>query len=73
MFVHLVVAGSALIIVFILFLVIARTLNTIINQLTKLEYLIGKEKELKTAQASLAAQKAKSPIEAVDREDESPE
>jgi hypothetical protein len=50
MIVYLILAGGTFIIVFIFFLVIARTLNTIINQLTRLEYFMGKEYELKNEQ-----------------------
>jgi cell division protein YceG involved in septum cleavage len=52
MIIHLVLAGSIFIVVFIIFLVIARTMNTIINQLTKLEYLIKKDMELKKERGS---------------------
>ena len=44
---HLILAAITLTAVFIFFLVIARTANTIINVLDRLEYLIRKEFELK--------------------------
>lgn len=52
MIIHVVLAAGIFIVIFIIFLVIARTMNTIINQLTKLEYLIRKDVELKKEQAS---------------------
>jgi hypothetical protein len=48
MLAHYVLAGATLIVVFVMFLVIARTLNSIINQLVKLEYVIQKEFDLKS-------------------------
>jgi hypothetical protein len=47
MVIHLILAGIALAAIFIMFLVISRTLNNIINLLIKLEYLIQKEFDLK--------------------------
>ncbi|MBN2037330.1 MAG: hypothetical protein JW768_11355 [Chitinispirillaceae bacterium] len=44
---HYILAGAAFIAVFILFIVVARTLNNIINLLVKLEYLVQKEYDLK--------------------------
>jgi hypothetical protein len=44
---HGVLVGMALIAVFIMFLVLSRTFNSIINLLIKLEYIIQKEYELK--------------------------
>ena len=44
---HLILAAITIIALFILFLIIARTANTIINSLGRLEYLIQKEYELK--------------------------
>ena len=44
---HYLLAGATLILLFVMFLVIARTLNSIINLLTKLEYLVQKEYDLK--------------------------
>jgi hypothetical protein len=38
-----VISVSALIVVFVLFQVISRTVNSIVNQLTKTEYLVQKE------------------------------
>lgn len=40
---HYFLAAAALAVVFVMFLVIARTLNSIINLLVKLEYLLQKE------------------------------
>jgi hypothetical protein len=47
MLAYFVLAGAALAGVFIMFLVLSRTLNTIINLLIKLEYLVQKEYDLK--------------------------
>ena len=47
MLIHLILAGIALAAIFIMFLVVSRTLNNIINLLIKLEYLIQKEFDLK--------------------------
>lgn len=44
---HYLLAGTTLIVIFILFLVISRTLNNMINLLVKLEYLLQKELDLK--------------------------
>jgi hypothetical protein len=44
---HYILAGTALVAVFIMFLVIARTMNSIINLLIKLEYIVQKEFDLK--------------------------
>jgi hypothetical protein len=44
---HLVVASFTLFAIFVLFLVISRTLNNLINLLIKLEYLLQKEHDLK--------------------------
>ena len=44
---HIVVASFTLFAVFVLFLVISRTLNNLINLLIKLEYLLQKEQDLK--------------------------
>ena len=46
MIAHYIVAGCAFVAMFILFLVLGRTLNNIVNHLTKLEYLIQKELDL---------------------------
>jgi hypothetical protein len=46
-------AGLTFTAVFILFLVLARTLNTIINLLVKLEYLVQKEYDLKQEQVEV--------------------
>jgi low affinity Fe/Cu permease len=44
---HYLLAGVTFILLFVMFLVVARTLNSIINLLIKLEYLIQKEYDLK--------------------------
>ena len=44
---HYLLAGATFILLFVMFLVIARTLNSIINLLVKLEYLVQKEYDLK--------------------------
>lgn len=43
MFTELIISLGALAAIFILFLVISRTLNSIVNLLTKMEYLVQKE------------------------------
>jgi hypothetical protein len=47
MLAHYILAGFALAAIFIMFLVIGRTLNNIVNLLIKLEYLLQKEFDLK--------------------------
>jgi hypothetical protein len=44
---HYILAGITLLFVFIMFLVISRTLNTMINLLIKIEYSLKKEFDLK--------------------------
>jgi hypothetical protein len=44
---HYLLAGATFIVLFVMFLVVARTLNSIINMLIKLEYLVQKEYDLK--------------------------
>ena len=44
---HYLLAGVTFILLFVMFLVVARTLNSIINLLIKLEYLVQKEYDLK--------------------------
>jgi hypothetical protein len=44
---YLVLACVTLFVIFIMFLVISRTMNNIVNQLVKLEYLVQKEYDLK--------------------------
>jgi hypothetical protein len=44
---HLILVGLTLAAVFIMFLVISRTLNNIINMLIKLQYLVQKDYDLK--------------------------
>jgi Tfp pilus assembly protein PilN len=45
MFYVYIVSGLTLIGIFILFLVISRTLNSIINHLTKIEFLVRQERD----------------------------
>lgn len=44
---HLIVAALTLFAIFVLFLVISRTLNNLINLFVKFEYLLQKEYDLK--------------------------
>ena len=44
---HYILAGCTLVLVFIMFLVISRTLNNMVNLLVKLEYSLQKEFDLK--------------------------
>ncbi len=44
---HYILAGSVLFFIFVMFLVIGRTLNNMINLLIKLEYSIQREFDLK--------------------------
>ncbi len=44
---HLILAVTTLFVIFILFLVISRTINNMINLLIKIHYLMEKELELK--------------------------
>ncbi|MBN1309708.1 MAG: hypothetical protein JXA18_17435 [Chitinispirillaceae bacterium] len=44
---HYILAGTTLLFVFIMFLVISRTLTTMINLLVKVEYSLQKEFDLK--------------------------
>ena len=46
MILHVILAAGAFLSMFVLFLVLGRTLNAILNQLMKLEYLVRKELEL---------------------------
>lgn len=43
---HFIVAGSCFLAMFVLFLVLGRILNNILNQMMKLEYLVRKELDL---------------------------
>ncbi|HEX2957921.1 MAG TPA: hypothetical protein VHO70_13895 [Chitinispirillaceae bacterium] len=45
---YIVLTSVTLFMIFILFLVVARTMNSIINMMIKTEYLLQKENELKT-------------------------
>lgn len=47
MITHFILAGITLAAVFIMFLVISRTLNNVINLLIKLQYLVQKDFDLK--------------------------
>ena len=44
---HFFIAGAACFGIFILFLVLSRTLNAIVNHLVKLQYLLQKEYDMK--------------------------
>jgi hypothetical protein len=50
---HFFIAGATFACLFILFLVISKTMNNMINQLTKLEYLIQKEFEFRKETAEI--------------------
>ncbi len=45
---YIVLTSVTLFMIFILFLVISRTMNSIINMMIKTEYLLQKENDLKT-------------------------
>jgi hypothetical protein len=47
MILHYFIAGAACCGIFILFLVLSRTLNALVNHLVKLHYLLQKEYEMK--------------------------
>jgi hypothetical protein len=47
------IAGAAFIGVFVLFLVLSRTLNATINHLVKLHYLLQKELDMKKEQSEI--------------------
>jgi hypothetical protein len=51
---HYLFCGAAFLALFILFLVISRTLNNIINHLSKLEYVITREHEFVDGQIRIA-------------------
>jgi SNF family Na+-dependent transporter len=63
MLAHYILAGAMFIAVFIMFLVIARTLNSIINLLTKLEYLVQKEYDLKKELVEVRKLMEEKPVE----------
>lgn len=44
---HIIIASLTLFFLFIMFLVISRTMNNVLNLLVKLDYLLKKEQELK--------------------------
>jgi hypothetical protein len=54
MIVHYIIAGGAFFGIFILFLVLSKTLNNVINHLTKLHYLLQKELDIKSEQLEIA-------------------
>jgi|GEM_PF-1276448 hypothetical protein len=54
MIIHYFIAAGAFFGIFILFLVLSKTLNNIINQFTKLQYLLQKEYDLKKEQIAIA-------------------
>ena len=45
--IHIIISGFTLIALFILFVVLSKTLNNIISQLNKLEYMLQKEYDFK--------------------------
>jgi len=47
MIAHYIVVGCTLVLIFVMFLVISRTLNNMVNILVKLEYSLQKEFDLK--------------------------
>lgn len=47
MIIHYIIAAGAFFGIFILFLVLSKTLNNVINQFAKLQYLLQKEYDLK--------------------------
>jgi hypothetical protein len=47
MILHYFIAGAACFGIFILFLVLSKTLNTLVNHLVKLQYLLQKEYDMK--------------------------
>ena len=47
MILHYFIAGAACCGIFILFLVLSRTLNALVNHLVKLQYLLQKEHDMK--------------------------
>ena len=56
MFVHYIIIGCTLLSLFVLFLVIGKTLNNTVNLLTKLEFLL--EKDLEISRENLVIQQA---------------
>jgi hypothetical protein len=56
MFVHYIIIGCTLLSLFVLFLVIGKTLNNTVNLLTKLEFLL--EKDLDISRENLVIQQA---------------
>jgi hypothetical protein len=54
MIIHYLIAGSAFFGIFILFLVLSKTLNNIINHLAKLQYLLQKELDIKSEKLEIA-------------------
>jgi hypothetical protein len=54
MVIHVFIAASALFGIFVLFLVLSKTLNNIVNQFVKLQYLLQKEYDLKKERLAIA-------------------
>ncbi len=54
MLLHYLIAVAAFFGIFVLFLVLSRTLNTTINHLIKLHYLLQKELDIKNEQMEIA-------------------
>jgi hypothetical protein len=54
MMIHYVIAMGALFGIFVLFLVLSKTLNNVLNQFAKLQYLLQKEYDLKKERIAIA-------------------
>ena len=54
MMIHYFIAAGALFGIFILFLVLSKTLNNVLNQFAKLQYLLQKEYDLKKERIAIA-------------------
>lgn len=52
--IHYVIAMGALFGIFVLFLVLSKTLNNVLNQFAKLQYLLQKEYDLKKERIAIA-------------------
>jgi hypothetical protein len=67
----LIISGTALAGIFILFLVLSRTLNSIVNHLTAIQYYVEKELELKREYEELKLILAAGDSEMTDNQEES--
>jgi len=54
MIINYVIAGGAFFGIFVLFLVLSKTLNNVLNQFNKLQYLLQKEYDLKKEQLAIS-------------------